>query len=180
MKFTSPNKSVLLVTVALFLGAITSHAQIQPTRIQTIESLPSRRSTGISTLPGGSPWCGDGVPTVFMPGHKDFLPDRVSCLVNGRWRPAPPRTALQVTPDDLNAQDAQFFPGDGTVMDRHDCGFIDANNDGRMDIYCLMGANVGMGRGYNELYLTRRNGSLRKVRRHALQRFVGMRTRYVP
>ena len=75
--------------------------------------------------------------------------------------------------DALNTQDG------GRVIDRHDCGVIDANGDGLMDLYCTVGANRGTGRGYNELYLTRQDGSLHKMRRHALQRFTGARTRYV-
>lgn len=42
----------------------------------------------------------------------------------------------------------------------------------------FIGANRGTGYGYNELYLTRKNGSLQKIRRHALQRFPGARTRH--
>lgn len=42
----------------------------------------------------------------------------------------------------------------------------------------LSGANKGEGLGFNELYLTRRDGSLFKIRRHGLQRFPGMRTRH--
>lgn len=40
------------------------------------------------------------------------------------------------------------------------------------------GANKGRGVGFNELYLTRKNGSIYKIRRHALQRFTGARTRH--
>ena len=39
--------------------------------------------------------------------------------------------------DILNARDTRF------VIDRHDCGAIDANNDGILDIYCTVGADKG-------------------------------------
>lgn len=45
-------------------------------------------------------------------------------------------------------------------------------------MYCLIGANRGKGLGYNELYITRRNGSLYKIKRHGLQRHLGSRTRH--
>lgn len=62
-------------------------------------------------------------------------------------------------------------------IDRHDCVNLDVNLDGSIDLVCLVGADKGEGVGYNELYLTRGNGSLHKVKRHGLQKFPGMRTR---
>ena len=99
-------------------------------------------------------------------------------MINGIWTPSQ-RAWLDVSPDYLNARDPinRRCPGDKLVLDRHDCGVIDANNDGIMDLYCLIGANRGEGEGYNELYLTNKNGGLYKVPRHALQRFRGARTR---
>jgi hypothetical protein len=42
---------------------------------------------------------------------------------------------------------------------------------------CLVGANVGRGVGYNELYITEKDGSLIKVPKHGLQKYPTMRTR---
>lgn len=55
-------------------------------------------------------------------------------------------------------------------VDRHDCKHLDVNNDGIQDIVCLVGANKAKGFGYNELYLTRSNGTLQKITYHGLQK----------
>ena len=52
------------------------------------------------------------------------------------------------------------------MVDRHDCDAADFNRDGRMDMYCAVGALQGTGKGYNELWLQRYDGSFRKVANH--------------
>lgn len=91
-------------------------------------------------------------------------------MINGQW--TRPRWA------ELDELDPLNFRDDPYTIDRHDCGVIDANLDGVPDLYCLVGANRGLGVGYNEVYLTRKDGSLFKIYRHALQRFIGARTRH--
>lgn len=105
-----------------------------------------------------------------MAGHQNTLVDSPHCLINGTWQT--PHIAELDLVDDLNIKD------DPTVIDRHDCGALDINNDGIMDFYCLVGANRGTGVGFNEIYLTKPDGSIKKVLRHGLQRFKGMRTRH--
>jgi len=63
------------------------------------------------------------------------------------------------------------------TIDRHECVVLDVNRDGGDDLVCLVGANKGSGVGYNEIYLTRGRGTLKKVKRHGLQKYKGMRTR---
>lgn len=122
-------------------------------------------------LPNGSPWCGPGNnPAIWVAGHQNTLVDTPYCYVNGTWQT--PHIANLDLNDKFNIRD------DPHVIDRHDCGALDINDDGRLDLYCLVGANRGTGVGYNEIYLTRKDGSLRKVLRHGLQRFRGMRTRH--
>ena len=164
--------------IALFIGLLWNQyhpsllfSYAQQPNVTTLERSPARRASGVITLPRGSPWC-QGQPTIWIPGHKDYVLDRPVCKgIDGKWRPS--QTAVMDIVDDLNRVD-------NNVIDRHDCGVIDANNDGLPDIYCLVGANRGRGLGFNELYLTRQDGSLFKMERHALQRFTGARTRYVP
>lgn len=67
---------------------------------------------------------------------KDFVQDRPNCLVNGRWQKS--RTAVLDIIDRINQVD------NPTVQDRHDCGVIDANNDGLPDIYCMVGTFTGI------------------------------------
>lgn len=98
------------------------------------------------------------------------LVDTPSCLINGTW--TQPKTARLGISDRFNRED-----GD-EVIDRHDCGVIDANGDSRPDIYCLVGANRGTKFGYNELYLTRKDGSLKRILRHGLQKIKTMRSRH--
>ena len=159
--------------LSLLLSISSSRSVIaQQPKVTTIERLPARRSNGILTIPDGTAWC-HGQPTVWMPGHKNFLEDRPSCrLPNGEWTQDQPGKAVMDISDELNRVD------DPTIIDRHECGALDVNDDGILDVYCLVGANVGKGVGYNELYLGNKDGSIRKVRRHGLQRFNTLRTRH--
>lgn len=158
-----------ILMYALLLSSLLKSALSQQPNVTMLEGLPSRRSAGIISLPEGSPWC-EGRPTNWLPGHHNHEPDVPNCLVRGKWRPA--KRAVLDELDVLNARDTPF------VIDRHDCGAIDANGDGRIDIYCTVGADRGTGVGWNELYLTRKDGSLFKIVRHGLQRFNTMRTRH--
>lgn len=142
-------------------------SELQP-KITLIESNPAQKLAGIMAYPEGSPWC-RGAPTVWTPGHRAEN-DSPFCFINGKW--ARPFWAQMDDNDDLNDIDGP------EVIDRHDCGAIDVNQDGELDIYCQVGANSGRGFGYNELYLTQSDGSLQKVERHGLQKHPGMRGRY--
>ena len=44
--------------------------------------------------------------------------------------------------------------------DRHGCDSADVNQDGRMDLYCMHGADQGGGYKSNQLYIQQQNGSL--------------------
>ena len=149
------------------MGLLTRFVLALQPKVTTIEQLPSRRSSGIIALPRGTRWC-RGKPTIWIPGHKDRLEDGPDCLNGGNW--TRPHIAYMDTNDVLNRIDSNN-------IDRHECGVLDINDDGIRDIYCLVGANKGRGLGFNEIYLTRKDGSLRKVKRHGLQRFRGTRTR---
>jgi len=61
-----------------------------------------------------------------------------------------------------------YVPGPQVFMmvDRHDCDAADFNRDGRMDIYCAVGALQGTGKGFNELWLQRLDGNFRKTADH--------------
>jgi FG-GAP-like repeat/ASPIC and UnbV len=51
-------------------------------------------------------------------------------------------------------------PGDRILYDRHSCAWGEANGDGRLDLYCVSGAQRGRGTGPNQLLIQRRNGDL--------------------
>ena len=51
----------------------------------------------------------------------------------------------------------------GRFVDRHTCGWGEANGDGLPDLYCDVGANKGIGIGSNQLYLQQPDHSLREV-----------------
>jgi hypothetical protein len=60
-------------------------------------------------------------------------------------------------------------PLNGERIDRHFCVSMDVNRDSRTDVICNVGADLGAGDGYNELYLTNPNGTLSKVLVSGLQ-----------
>lgn len=64
-------------------------------------------------------------------------------------------------------------------IDRHGCLALDVNGDRVVDMVCLVGANKGKGFGYNELYLTKSDGTLKKVTNHGLQKYPSMRARLI-
>jgi hypothetical protein len=51
-------------------------------------------------------------------------------------------------------------PGNRTRYDRHSCAWGEANGDGRLDLYCVSGAQRGKGTGPNQLLIQTRNGDL--------------------
>jgi hypothetical protein len=85
---------------------------------------------------------------------------------------ARPRHATLDTNDALNDIDGP------AIIDRHACTFLDVNMDGLPDIVCGVGANMGTGNGYNELYLTGSgpNANVTKVLDgHGLQKYTTIR-----
>lgn len=110
-------------------------------------------------------------------GH-DQLPERPLCSqpkTGGgvQWTDTS-RAKLDRT-DRLNSID----DGPGIYIDRHSCTSFDVNMDGKKDIICLVGANKAVGVGYNELYLTRDDGSLHKVLKHGLQKYRTLSTKLI-
>ncbi len=64
-----------------------------------------------------------------------------------------------------------YVPGPQTLVwvDRHDCDAADFNRDGRMDLYCTVGADKGLGEGPNELWLQGSDGWLTQVPNHGAE-----------
>jgi len=80
---------------------------------------------------------GDGHQDIFVTGHD--ATDRI-----WYWSPQGYKAS------------AQLFP----PVDRHDCAPADVNGDGRMDLYCAVGAERGTGIKANELWLQAADGSM--------------------
>jgi hypothetical protein len=81
-----------------------------------------------------------------------------------------PRHAVLGNRDALNAQDGP------KNIDRHGCTSLDVNRDGRPDIVCGVGANMGKGHGFNELYLTAPDATLSKdLYARGLQKYTTIR-----
>jgi hypothetical protein len=97
----------------------------------------------------GTPWC-DGLPTFWITGHQTCF-ESPRCLVNGTW--------IRNNRTMLDASDAL----NGGPIDRHYCVTMDVNRDNRSDIICGVGAVLGTGDGYTELYLTQPDGSVQKM-----------------
>lgn len=148
----------------------------QPTRkgvnfqpqVTVVESAPETKSFGSLSLPYGSKWC-DGKPTYWMIGHQKDDEEPLCEVEPGKWERLG-KAILDVN-DELNAEDSN-------AIDRHDCVTMDVNHDGAEDIICGVGANKGTGYGYNELYLTQDDGTLKKIPSgHGLQEYNTMRNR---
>lgn len=73
---------------------------------------------------------GDGHDDIYIAGHDHN--DRI-----WYWTPSGYTPSVQVLP----------------WSDRHDCDAADVNLDGRIDIYCAVGADKGKGDGINELWM---------------------------
>lgn len=136
-------------------------------RVVTVEKHPATKAFGSLSLPRGSPWC-EGEPTYWLVGHQKWN-ETPSCLgPDGEWRQK--MIAVLDTEDLLNV--------DNNAVDRHDCVTMDVNYDGIPDIICGVGADKGEGEGFNELYLTQKDGSLEKILTgHGLHEFPTMRNR---
>lgn len=90
---------------------------------------------------------GDGHADFWVSGHDEF--DRIWYWTEAGYVPS-----------------ATFqFP----VSDRHDCDAADFNFDGRLDIYCAVGALEGTGKGFNELWIQGDNGVFVKRTGHGAE-----------
>lgn len=78
---------------------------------------------------------GDGHDDIFITGHDQD--DRIWYWTSTGYQPSP-QTLVWV--------------------DRHDCDAADVNRDGRLDMYCGVGADRGQGIGLNELWLQGADG----------------------
>ncbi|HEY7775918.1 MAG TPA: VCBS repeat-containing protein, partial [Kineobactrum sp.] len=142
---------------------------LQP-KVTVVESKPARRVVASVSKPEGSPWC-NGRPTYWLAGH-DNTPETPWCQrEDGSW--TQPGIAT------LDIIDARHAAMGRKRIDRHACVSLEFNGDTRLDLACVIGAGKGTGQGFNEVYVTEPDGSLRKIEQdHGLQKYPGMRTRY--
>lgn len=144
--------------------------ELQP-QVTVIESMPPKRAHGSISIPEGSVWC-QGRPTYWWVGHDNGTETPWCQEKDGSW--IQPNIAVLDKTDSLNIIDGP------KNIDRHDCTKIDANGDGILDLVCVVGANKGKGKGFNELYITQEDGSLKKIiKGHGLHKYPGMRTRFI-
>jgi hypothetical protein len=54
-------------------------------------------------------------------------------------------------------------------VDRHDCDAADVDGDGRIDLFCAIGADKGVGTGPNELWKQGADGTFTKVANHGAE-----------
>jgi len=92
----------------------------------------------------------DGHDDIFITGHDED--DRIWYWSPAGYRPSP--QALD-------------------WVDRHDCDAADFNLDGRIDIYCAVGADKGLGVGVNELWLQDENGQFALLPDHGAEDIYG-------
>ena len=91
---------------------------------------------------------GSAVADFNLDGHDDFLiPGHDSDDRIWYWSPSGYVPSLQLL----------------EWVDRHDCDAADVNLDGLPDIYCTVGAEKGLGIGYNELWMQQKDGTFVKT-----------------
>lgn len=68
-----------------------------------------------------------------------------------------------------------YQPSSQTLVwvDRHDCAAADFNRDGRIDMYCAVGAERGTGVGLNELWLQDADGQFNQLLGHGAEDMYG-------
>jgi hypothetical protein len=96
----------------------------------------------------GSLWAdhdGDGWPDLLVNRHKRYA----RLFINGEGLFSLDERTPFITP----------APG-RQIYDRHDCGWGEANGDGRLDLVCVSGSEKGLGEGPNRLYLQDPSGRL--------------------
>jgi hypothetical protein len=167
MAASSMMRIILLAVHAVTTLASSSAAvnNYQP-KVQVVE--PFGHAMNSMSFPHGSPWCGDAVPTYWLLGHQS--PEAPYCYINGNWT-----ESNTVVLDDVDAL-TQSHNDISKHIDRHGCAAIDVNHDGLLDIVCIVGADQGLGAGYNELYMTQPNGSIAKILSgHGLQKYTSLR-----
>lgn len=141
----------------------------QPT-VTKVEREGPTRTFGSLSMPAGSPWCG-GKPTYWLVGHEKG--EHPWCKeTNGSWT-SDRRAELDIT-DPKNMLRLSGISMNPANIDRHDCVHLDVNKDSIPDIVCVVGAGKNKALGFSELYLTKPDGTLKKVDSHGLQ----VRTRY--
>jgi hypothetical protein len=86
----------------------------------------------------------------------DFNGDRQSDFYVA-WHSEKPGTLYLNRGDGFDAQPL------GDTRDRHDCAAADVDRDGRMDLYCTVGANESTDRGDNNLFLQTEPGKFTDV-----------------
>jgi hypothetical protein len=137
--------------------------------VTIVEQHPPTLSIGSISLANGSPWCSNA-PTYWLVGHE--ARDAPWCQQSNKtWT----RGSLHV---EMDYNDALNAAAGHARIDRHDCITMLVNNDTLPDIICSVGAKKGLGEGFNELYLTNANGTIRKVLKgHGLQKYPTTSTR---
>ena len=60
-------------------------------------------------------------------------------------------------------------PGNRSYYDRHSCGWGEANRDGRPDLYCVSGAQKGVGTGPNQLLINTGGGFVDRSFKYGLR-----------
>jgi FG-GAP-like repeat len=154
----------------LLLGVVVAAQNLQP-KVITVESQTARKVYGSVSSPKGSPWC-QGRPMYWLVGHQVDA-ESPYCLTENGWVMNP--SVVLDSNDPLNDMDRN-----SAFIDRHDCTAVDADGDGVKDLVCGVGADKGLGYGYNEVYITQRDGTLIKdLDGHGLQRYPTLRVRFV-
>ena len=105
----------------------------------------------------------------FGSSFVDFDRDGDSDLfLNRHWNPAhfyiSRGKSFRRSPEDFVSLPGYRGPTPGQV-DRHHCQWGEANGDGRPDLYCTVGAEMGRGKGPNQLVMRRKGRFVDRARR---------------
>lgn len=178
-----PVLSIVGVSAITFSDISVLDAHTLTARMSVPASVANKRYLVAISTPGGGPGAGAGSTkiclclTVADPDPPADLVDIAAAI----GLPSGDTTSAGILVDDLNQDSfADFlfithaptpellFLGDGHAVassqimqpaDRHECDSADVNSDGRIDMYCSVGAERGKGVKVNNLWLRQANGT---------------------
>ncbi|MFN2594414.1 MAG: CRTAC1 family protein [Actinomycetota bacterium] len=154
---------LVAVLIALIVRSLVTGVGAHPPHRLVITGAPSYAFEDVTKRAGLSTALTRTWGSTFVDYNRDGWPD----LLVGRhlsppWLYENNRGSFH----QIVQQELQFAPPGRPYYDRHACAWGSGGSGGRSDLYCVSGAQKGVGTGPNELLAQRSNGDLQDVGPH--------------